>query len=573
MTSFSQTIISERFGWEEAGMYHEGDATALPPKGNRVLLRSRKCTYVYYFTRRWYDRERGKTVDDRVSVGKLCPDGETMWPNDRWYEISAGASGAAPAPREVAKYRNVGVYLGIRAACERIGLLGAMRAALPGQWDRLLALVTYVIDDRQACAQLFTGWCYHNYCGFARPFSDSTVSGLYAELAELDWGRGDLMERFHEEYLRAVPHEGGLAVALDGTNGPDRPGGNAYRAYGHPKSGKKGVPQVNQALVVDEMTGIPLHAEDFCGSLLDMTETPATVERIRTLGFERLLFAVDSGYATRDCAGAFTERGYEFTVMAPSHYDACKDAMARKSREVRKESCYIPDEDCYGCATGGVECLGGTYDVHLFFDASRAKDEVDAIHQKAKALLALANERVRYTDKSGDSFAPCVTVTKVPKDPETGKTYRAEPDSAHFQAEIDGAGYFAVVSSPGHTSGQVLRTQRLRERAEKSLGRYNSSFGMMATGTQGTNTYVGKTFMGFLALVACESFRWYTRELSKGHQTCALQLSELRKVQCYRDSGGAGRLATGLTKTQKDIFACLGMDEAAVVEQVAQLSL
>jgi hypothetical protein len=96
---------------------------------------------------------------------------------------------------------------------------------------------------------------------------------------------------------------------------------------------------------------------------------------------------------------------------------------------------------------------------------------------------------------------------------------------------------------------------------------------MMATGTQGTNTYVGKTFMGFLALVACESFRWYTRELSKGHQTCALQLSELRKVQCYKDSGGAGRLATGLTKTQKDIFACLGMDEAAVVEQVAQLSL
>ena len=83
------------------------------------------------------------------SADELVLDGETMWPNDRWYEISAGASGAAPAPREVAKYRNVGVYLGIRAACERIGLLGAMRAALPGQWDRLLALVTYVIDDRQ----------------------------------------------------------------------------------------------------------------------------------------------------------------------------------------------------------------------------------------------------------------------------------------------------------------------------------------------------------------------------------------------------------------------------------------
>ena len=56
-------------------MYHEDEAVALPPKENRILLKSKNCTYVYYFSKRHYDADRGRTVDDRVSVGKLCPDG------------------------------------------------------------------------------------------------------------------------------------------------------------------------------------------------------------------------------------------------------------------------------------------------------------------------------------------------------------------------------------------------------------------------------------------------------------------------------------------------------------------
>ena len=38
--------------------------------------------------------------------------------------------------------------------------------------------------------------------------------------------------------------------------------------------------------------------------------------------------------------------------------------------------------------------------------------------------------------------------------------------------------------------------------------------------------------------------------------TCATLLDELRKLQCFRDSDGRGSLATGLTKRQKEIFAC-----------------
>lgn len=554
-------------------MYHEGEAVALPAKGSRVLQRTKRCTYVYYFTERRYDAARGRTVDDRVAVGKLCPDGETMWPNDRWLEILAAS--AEEGERRVAKYRNVGVYLALRAAAEATGALGALKGSLPGQWDRLLAVATYVVDDGSADAQGFPYWCYHNYCGFAVPFSDSTVSELYSEVYEDDWGRDAFYESFREAYLRAVPRDGDgpVAVALDGTNHLCRSKGNAYRGHGRPKAGKSGVAQVNTALVVDEMTGIPMYTEEFCGSILDMTETPQTVERMRTLGFEKLLFAVDSGYASADCASAFSDAGFEFTVMAPAGYALYRDAMAGHSQEVRRESHYIAGADCYGTAIRGVGCLGGTYDVHLFFDASRAKEEVDSIHSKAQALLALANSRVRYTDKFAARFAPHVVVTKAPRDPDTGRTYRAEIDAEVIQAEIDDAGYFCVVASPGHDSAFVLRTQRMRDRAEKEFRRYNTAFGMLGSGTHWTRTHVGKSFMGFLALVASESLRWECRSAMTGSATLQTLLGELRKLQCFKGSKGTGELATGMTRRQKEIFACLGMDEAAVRAQVRGLSL
>ena len=96
---------------------------------------------------------------------------------------------------------------------------------------------------------------------------------------------------------------------------------------------------------------------------------------------------------------------------------------------------------------------------------------------------------------------------------------------------------------------------------------------MLGTGTHWTRTHVGKSFMGFLALVASESLRWLARDLLTGHETLATLLGELRKLQCFKGGGGTGELATGMTRRQKEIFACLGLDEAAVRRAVATLSL
>ena len=550
-------------------LYNETRKVALPDENHRIILKQAKYSYVYYFSKMYWDPDLKRTVDDRIPVGRVCRDDPTMmYPNEKWIQILGED---LPLPHKTAKYMNVGPYLAFYKAAEKIGCLEALRSAFPKVWDKLFALCVYVIDDESAVAQLFPFWGYHNYCGFDEPFSDSTISELYKTVSEDDWARDSFMEDFQKQYFVAVPHPKEIAVALDGTNHLNRSKNNKYCEYGHPKVKGKGIPQTNTALIVDEMTGIPIYVEEFYGSLLDMIETPATMERVRSLGFPKMLFAVDSGYASADCIESIS-KDFEFTVMTPESYIVYKDMLAEYGTEIaRKEKYYIFSENVYGICKNNVNCFSGKYNVYLFFDPDRAQEEIDSIHAKTQALLELANKRKRYTDKFRDKFAPHLVISKMPKDPVTGKNFKVEIDNSVIQEEIENAGFFTVVSNSNHTPERIIKIQRMRDKDEKAFSRFNSFFGMTASGTHGTATYEGKNFMGFVALIVAESFRWYVKDLLKSSISTEVLIGELRKLQCWKNNENIRKPATGITKHQKEIFECLGMDEQLVLTTINKL--
>ena len=113
----------------------------------------------------------------------------------------------------------------------------------------------------------------------------------------------------------------------------------------------------------------------------------------------------------------------------------------------------------------------------------------------------------------------------------------------------------------------------MRDKDEKEFSRFNSFFGMLASGTHSTATYEGKNFMGFLALIIFESFRWYTKNLYKGSTTTETLIGELRKLQCWKNKDGVSKAATGITKKQKEIFECLGMDSDAIKHKIEGIHL
>lgn len=547
-------------------MYNLTKRVDLPQKENRIVL---KNGYVYYYTDMHWDAKKKKTVDNRKPVGKLCPDdNQKMFPNENWMEFMD-----EEVPDKMAKHVNVGSYICLYKSAERIGCLEALRDAFPYLWDKILALCVYVIDAKSSVAQLFPYWGFHNYCGLERAFSDSTITEVFKAISEDDWAVDRFMQRFRKNYLESIPGAKETAVALDSTNRNTTCRKNKYAQHGKQKVQKKGMPQVNTAIIVDELTGIPIYYENFFGSVLDKTETPVTIEKVKELGFQKLFIAMDSGYASTECIKSFSG-GYEFSVMTPESYQVVKHMIHTYAREIiNNEKYYIRDEKVYGICEKGVEVFSGKYNAYLFYDGKRGQQEIDSIHEKADALLNTVLKRKRFSESLQKKYAPFITVLKTGYDSKTRRNFHAEINSAAVQKEIDNAGLFVVVSNADATPDRIIKITRMRDKNEKGFERIKSLFDMMASDTHSTATYEGKIFIGFVSLIVCEAYRWYIRDIlkSKSSTTAETTLSELRNYQMMKKRDGTYMPVYALSKKQKELFACFDLDQQLLRKMLNEL--
>ena len=152
---------------------------------------------------------------------------------------------------------------------------------------------------------------------------------------------------FHKEAYHKRIHEGGETIlAFDSTNQNTSSREIPLAEHGHPKVNKH-LPDINTALFVDEETGIPLYYEHFCGSILDKSETPYTMERVRDLGFKKLFLMMDRGYFSQKTIEAMKDNS--FGLMCPDNLNFVKEIIAGYSAAIRdQEDCYIASENVYG---------------------------------------------------------------------------------------------------------------------------------------------------------------------------------------------------------------------------------
>lgn len=558
----------------------------LPPEENRIVLSN---GYVYYYTEMKYDPSTKKTKDNRKAVGKLSSsDAGKMHPNSNYYTLlkqdvvsseknkimDPGDDEAYYIqPKPMARHVNAGHYIGLYKAAQRIGMITALQKAFPKHWEKILALVIYVIDTSCSTAQLFPYWGYQNYCGFSKPFSDTTISEVYEFIGKDDWAVDRFMREFNRNYLKSVPTDRERIVAFDSTNRNTACKQNKYAQFGKQKVKKDGVPQVNTALMVDEKTGIPLYYENYYGSLLDKTETPSSAERIKELGFEKLMFVMDAGYASKECIDSIKDI-YEFSVMTPDSFDIVQYMMDKYAALIKDNTTYyLWSEDAYGIHECDVAVFGGRYTAFLFYDGRRGTEERNNIHSKAKALLNTALKRKRYSDKFRKQYAPYILIKESAMNPKTRQNFTAEINREAIGQEIRKAGYFVVVSNCSLGAERVLQITRDRDKGEKAFERFKSSLDMSASGTQNTLTYEGKTFMAFCTLIVSEAFRWYLHDILSATSSTTMEtcLAELRNFQMQRKLDGSYMPLTAMTKVQKTIYSLLGMDWNMVIQVIRSL--
>lgn len=546
-------------------------------------LKIYKNGYVYYASSQKWDKEKKRPVDNRRCIGKLDPDNEgCIIPNDTFYSIFPELSDLQeqPVQSDVLDY---GTWTALEAAAEKCGILDALKSAYPDTYRSILAFAFYMISDQNSTAQGFDVWHFSHYCDLSSPLSSQNLSRLFARLGEDEGSVREFLASYRENYMKNIPHTGKMVLAFDSSNQNTSSKRITMAEFGKAKV-DEGLPDINEAMFVDETTGINLFYESFYGSLLDKSETPFTIEKAADLGFQDLFLIMDRGYCSQGVVSAIEKQcseertatsKMEFAVSCPSNLVFVKDMIKCQSSEIiDNEDCYIYAEEAYGKCYPYQAVFGGEYCLYLFYDPKRAAQEKGDIHAKVMGLMKTALKHVKYSKKLADKYKEWLIITPLEeKNPSTGRNYTVQANKEKIQKEINKTGLFVVLSNAEMPAGEMLELMRKRDKSEKAFSQLKDQLDMKKSGCHNQETFDGKTLVAFVALAIRLTYAWMIRDIlaSKSSMTVATALGELSKYRIYQKEDGGWYPRYAMTKMQKDIFKKMDLDEHQIVKMVTAI--
>ena len=537
--------------------------------------------YVYWITKSEWDKTLKRTVDDRVCIGKKVEEKDGwLYPNERFFrlfnesiELIADGTGKLASRGKFSTVLNFGVFEALLQAASKCGCLEALKTSHPNDYEKILAVAIHSIDAQNSVAQEFPDWAFHNYNGLKRIFGDGEISTLYTNIAEDSCAIETFLDNFRKNFKQKFNRERLGILGFDSTNQNTASKNISLAEFGHAKINEN-LPDINTAMFVDEDTGIPLFYEHFYGSLLDKSETPTTLEKVKELGFEHLFLMMDRGYLSKECLKALeTEK---FGVMCPDGLTFTKE-LINKNKDIIKdnENYYIEEEDIYGIYLPKTEYDGKIYDAYVFYDEPRSHDERRSIHHRIEFFKKSLLKKKRFPKKLSEMFAPWIEVKELSEKDANGRNFSIKENRKEIQKYIDESGFFVILSNAGLSADQMIRVARMRDKSEKAFRRLKYHFGLTKTYVHNQSTYEGKMFVAFVALIIVEAFRYFVRSILRAtsSETTATVISELRKYQIKAKNNGQWMPMYCMTASQKKIFTSLELTAAQVETDVRKLTL
>lgn len=551
-------------------MYSKNSSSIpLPETGHLHIL---KNGYVYWEESCKWDSINKRPASGRSCIGKLDPSKERyFFPNKTYHTIfdSEPETEAPVEPKELkpvpapkqSPVLNFGPYIALFCAASKTGCLDALQKVFPEDWTAIFALALHAIDSNFT-AQDFPFWFFHNYCGLNDPLSSSTISRIYQRIGEDPDLIKNFLYFFRENYMENFPEPTRRAVAFDSTNQNTNSDNIELAEYGHSKI-KENLPTINTALFVDEKTGIPFYYEHFYGSVLDKAQTPFTMEKVEDLGFQKLFLMMDRGYCSKNALNAL--KNQEFAVMASGRLTIVHEVIKEYRQEIKdNESHYIPVEDIYGMHIGQRKVFGEEYEMYVYYDEKRASAEKASIHARIKFIKEQAERRKRYTEKLAKQYEKWLNIEPYPDHEKGKRNFKVSVRTEEVQKAIDEAGYFVVLSNTELTAEEMIVIARMRDRSEKCFRHLKSYLDLSKTYMHSLETYEGKMFVAFVALIILESYRWMIKDILNvtTSETTATSLSEMRKCQIYNNQKeNTWTLMYALTRKQKNILSKFDINE------------
>ena len=544
------------------------DIPSAPGKITRKKLSA--GTYIYYEYSREYDKEKKFNIPRRACIGKQDLSNESrMFPNEKCYDFF-------PSEIEIehdssrSSCLRAGSFILIREFAEKLGLLSWLQGKFGSKNGGLiLDLASYILIAEKNAAQHYPDYAYNHplFTPDMRIYSDSKVGTLFKEGI-----RRDDVIAFTEWWNDSKDHRKRIYISYDSTNKISQAGDVELIEGGHAKDGPDGSPIVNISIATDVSESMPLFYEDYCGSIVDISQFEQMVEKAEALGYRNIGFILDRGYFSKANIADLDSRKYSFLIMVKGRRSLVASLVLSVKGTFEDRSA----NTIWEYAANGTTLEAKLYSedkkiryFHIYYSTEKYASERSSFETCIKKMAGTLDRMLgrKCGRLSLKVYARFFDLT-LSNDKDMVLLMYSKNNEA-IDEYIRYCGYYCLISSEKMTARQALLLYKSRDYSEKLFSADKTFTGSTAERIQSVEALRSKIFIEFIALILRS--RLYcainSHILATGRRPNYMNvvsvLSELEKIELIRIGDGVYHLDHAVTARQKDILSvfALGVDD------------
>ena len=530
------------------------------PSKDIVFGRRKNCTYVYYTTKKIFNKEKGYSENERACIGIVSDKKETMMIPNENYVTYFGDFGISLEENDsqFSRVLSFGARLVVDKILEKLNVSSILNKVFKEKTDLIKSLICYFIDDQNSTAQHYEKWARRNAIFGNKIDSQSTISRLYNNVLNED----SVMEftyMWNVEFQKNS-FSRDIILSLDSTNFNTYSENINLAEYGKAKV-DEGLKQINLAYVIDNETTMPLFYQTFLGSVTDQTQYKELINKSIEYGYKNPTLVMDRGFFNTENVNYLENADYKYIIMAKSRNKSL-DALLEENRNKIRDNfnCYIEKFGCYGLKLKTKVIGEKEQFVYIYYNGELAENKKKAFFrkmQKAKQTILDSKLDIEVLKKEYKNFFD------INVDENNQKVVFLKENV--FEKVHKNAGFSIIVSNVDSDLEFILTQYKKRDLVEKAFSTVKTTFDLNKFNVQDRLVLESKMFISFLALIVRSYFSYCMKEFlaENGHHTVNTLFSELSKMELAKFNKTYVS-SYGLSKTQKIILSALKITEKDV---------
>jgi transposase len=511
-------------------------------------------TYLYESV----SKRLGKTVtNERRCVGKIDPNTkERHFKADYIEEMRTKGT-----PVKVASSQKVFSADDIRASAvleaglthlltesaEHIGLLPALRDALPGMWPEVFALTCFLVANNEAVMHA-SDWVEKVDMLPCGSLDSRRISELLAAV--------DIPERnrFYELWCKARSEAEYLALDITSTSSYSELIEDVE--WGYNRDGEH-LPQINICMLMGITSRLPIYQTVYAGSIRDVSTLDSVTSAFCLITHDAPVTTVtDKGfYSKRNIKAMLAQPERRFLAAVPFTSAFAKDQADGERKDIDcAANTIVVGSDSMRAVTKKRAFEGHQIFTHIFYSAKKAQGQREDV---LATVAVLKDEAVAKPEKCSKSGAHTKFLNiRRSKKAEEGWTISIREDAV--EAALGYTGWLVIISNCVDNAKEAITIYRAKDVVEKGFLHLKDDMDLGRLRVYGQERMQSKIFVGFLALILLSHIHSVMLDNNLYKKMTAKQLMRALSKQRVQVIDGQ-RIMSPASKTQKKIYAAFGV--------------